>query len=201
MGKRAEQHEQRRLQLLQIALDQFITKGFYGTSTREISRIAGISSGLMFNYFSTKESLFEALVEIGCSKLVLEKQEEQEEQEQGSPLFILEKQITGLMSMIRDQPQAAKMFVFMAYASYNAAAISAKAGEMLAGHDLIKQCVPLIEEGQRLGEIRRGNPLALSIAFWCSVQGIAEEIALNPSRPLPEADWIVDILRAKEERE
>lgn len=194
MGKRAEQHEHRRLQLLQIALDQFITKGFHGTSTREISRIAGISSGLMFNYFGTKESLFEALVEIGCSKMVLEA----ESGEGGSPLVLLEKQVEGLLSLIAEKPQAAKMFFFMAYASYNAEAISPQAGALLARHNLIQQCVPLIEKGQRLGEIRAGNPAALSIAFWCSIQGIAQELALNPGNPLPEAGWLLDILRARE---
>lgn len=194
MGKRAQQHEERRLQLLQIGLDQFITKGFYGTTTREISRLAGISSGLMFNYFASKESLFEALVEIGCSKLVLEVDLN------SSPLQRFERQITDLLNMIEQHRPVAKMFVFMAYASYNAAKISQKAGDMLAAHDLIRDSVPLIEEGQRIGEIRPGNPQALSIAFWCSIQGIAEEIALNADSPVPQADWIMDILRRKGEQ-
>ncbi|MBD5487285.1 MAG: TetR/AcrR family transcriptional regulator [Lachnospiraceae bacterium] len=34
---------ERRKQLLSVALDEFITKGFYGTSTRSICRKAGIS--------------------------------------------------------------------------------------------------------------------------------------------------------------
>lgn len=194
MGKRAEQHEYRRQQLLQIALDQFITKGFYGTSTREISRIAGISSGLMFNYFSSKESLFEALVEIGCDKMVLETEAN------CSPLSIFERQIQGLLQMIECNRSAAKMFVFMGYASYNAANISQKANDLLLQHDIIRQSIPLIVEGQQLGEIKEGNPQALSIAFWCSIQGIAEEIAMNPNSPLPQADWIMDILRSKEEQ-
>lgn len=194
MGKRAEQHEYRRLQLLQIALDQFVTKGFYGTSTREISKIAGISSGLMFNYFKSKESLFEALVEIGCGKMVLEAKPG------CGTLEILEKQAQNLLNMIGSNHHAAKMFVFMGYASYNASKISQKSGELLSQHDLIRQSVPLIQEGQRLGDIRQGNPHALSIAFWCSIQGIAEEIALNENSPLPEAGWIMDILRSKRER-
>lgn len=193
MGKRAEQHEYRRQQLLQVALDQFITKGFYGTSTREISRIAGISSGLMFNYFESKKSLFETLVKIGCDKMILETSSE------CSPLEIFERQIQSLLQMLEGNPSAAKMFVFMGYASYNAAKISQKAGDLLAQHDIIRQSVPLIQEGQKLGEIRQGNPYALSIALWCSVQGIAEQIALNANSPIPQAVWITDMLRSKEE--
>jgi hypothetical protein len=60
--------------------------------------------------------------------------------------------------------------------------------------------MPLIQEGQQLGEIKEGNAQALSIALWCSIQGIAEEIAMNPNSPFPQADWIIDILRSKEEQ-
>ena len=42
--------DKRKKQLLQVALDVFIEKGYYGTSTREIARRAGVSSGLLFHY-------------------------------------------------------------------------------------------------------------------------------------------------------
>src|SRR5262249_44330819 len=39
------------------ALKLFAEKGFYNTSTRAISRKAGIAEGTLFNYFETKEDL------------------------------------------------------------------------------------------------------------------------------------------------
>ena len=64
-----------------------------------------------------------------------------------------------------------------------------------------KDLVPLIEQGQRNGTIRSGSPLALSTSFWTALQGSIEAYALNPDLPLPEAEWIVDIIRAKKENE
>ena len=174
---------------MQIALDQFIAKGYYGASTREICKIADISSGLMFYYFDSKKALYEALIEIGCSKMIFEPQQNI------SPLKIFERHLEDLFQLITSNKFAAKMFMFMGYAVYNAAQISQKAGELLAQHDIITHSVALIEKGQELGEIRAGNPLALSISFWCSIQGIAEAIALNPNNPVPNTEWILDILK------
>ncbi len=191
MGKRTDQKELRRQQILHIALNQFIMKGFYGTSTREISRIAGVSSGLMFHYFDSKEALYEALIERGCSKMVFEPPPGL------SPIEVFEQEARGALYRLANSMLSAKMFVFMGNAVYNAAQISPKAGEMLARHDIVRQSVPLIEKGQELGQIRPGDPLALSNAFWCSIQGVAEAVALDQGIPLPEVDWIVDILRSK----
>ena len=189
MGKRDEQKEYRRLQILQIALEQFIKKGFHGTSTREISKIAGVSSGLMFHYFDSKEALYEAIIESACGQMTLEYSEDD------SPIQIFEEKLKGALQMVSEHPVAAKVFLFMSSAAYNAADISPKAAETLARHDIVKQSIPLIEKGQKLGEIRSGNPHALSISFWCAIQGIAEELALNPNNPMPESDWIMDIIR------
>ncbi len=193
MGIRDEQHKQRKNQLLRIALDEFVAKGYYGTSTREISKIAGISSGLMFRYFDSKQALYEALLEIGCAGLVLEYAAED------SPIQILGKHMAKMLDMLKDDPFVAKMFVFMGDASYNAARISKKAGKMMERHDIIHQSIPLIQKGQQLGEIRAGDPHILSIAFWCALQGIAESIALHSDTLVPKAEWILDILRNREE--
>lgn len=192
MGIREEQYMQRKEQILQIALMEFIEKGYYGTSTREIAKIAGISSGLMFHYFNSKQELYETLIEIGCSELSLEYEEED------SPIGVLESSVTGIMQLVTQKSFAAKMFLFMGDASYSAAHISEKAGAMLAQHDIIRQSIPLIERGQKLGEIRSGDPHILSIVFWSSVQGVAEAVATQTDELKPKAEWIMDILRKKD---
>lgn len=60
---------ERKKQLLVIALNEFIAKGFYGTSTREICRKIGISSGLLFHYFPNKESIYLELIKIGTENM------------------------------------------------------------------------------------------------------------------------------------
>jgi AcrR family transcriptional regulator len=56
-GKRDENKEKTKQAILAAALKLFAEKGFYDTSTRAISRKAGIAEGTLFNYFETKEDL------------------------------------------------------------------------------------------------------------------------------------------------
>src|ERR1700760_1355591 len=56
-GKRSENKEKKKKAILAAALKLFAEKGFYKTSTRAISRKAGIAEGTLFNYFETKEDL------------------------------------------------------------------------------------------------------------------------------------------------
>jgi len=56
-GKRNENKEKTKQAILAAALKLFAEKGFYNTSTRAISRKAGIAEGTLFNYFETKEDL------------------------------------------------------------------------------------------------------------------------------------------------
>jgi AcrR family transcriptional regulator len=56
-GKRNENKEKTKRAILAAALKLFAEKGFYHTSTRAVSRKAGIAEGTLFNYFETKEDL------------------------------------------------------------------------------------------------------------------------------------------------
>lgn len=47
--------------IIGAALKLFTERGFYGTSTAQISREAGVATGTLFNYFSTKEDLINDL--------------------------------------------------------------------------------------------------------------------------------------------
>src|ERR1035438_3508240 len=56
-GKRLQNKEKTRRAILGAALGLFAQKGFYHTTTKAISRKAGIAEGTLFNYFETKEDL------------------------------------------------------------------------------------------------------------------------------------------------
>jgi AcrR family transcriptional regulator len=55
--KRDLNKEKTRQAILKAALDLFSRRGFQSTTTRDISRKAGIAEGTLFNYFRTKEDL------------------------------------------------------------------------------------------------------------------------------------------------
>ncbi|HVY68402.1 MAG TPA: TetR/AcrR family transcriptional regulator [Verrucomicrobiae bacterium] len=56
-GKRDENKAETKKRILAAALDLFSKKGFYQTTTKEISTKAKIAEGTLFNYFKTKEDL------------------------------------------------------------------------------------------------------------------------------------------------
>ncbi|HEX3625397.1 MAG TPA: TetR/AcrR family transcriptional regulator [Verrucomicrobiae bacterium] len=56
-GRRSENKKKTRQAILRAALELFASQGFYRTTTKAISRKAGIAEGTLFNYFRTKEDL------------------------------------------------------------------------------------------------------------------------------------------------
>ena len=61
-SKRQQQADARREQLLDVALDLFATRGFDATSTLQIATAAGVTQGLVFHYFGSKEGLLSAVL-------------------------------------------------------------------------------------------------------------------------------------------
>ena len=62
-NSRKSQMEKRRLVLLDTAISKFAEGGFAKTTVKDIAASAGISSGLLYHYFPSKEKLLEAAVE------------------------------------------------------------------------------------------------------------------------------------------
>ena len=58
--------ESRRQAILEIARDLFLTEGFTQTSMSLISQHLGGSKGTLYNYFTSKEALLEAIVTEQC---------------------------------------------------------------------------------------------------------------------------------------
>ena len=54
----------------QIAIAEFLDKGFRGASLRQIVRNAGVTTGAFYGYFSSKEALFTAIVEPHAAALM-----------------------------------------------------------------------------------------------------------------------------------
>src|SRR5580658_7465981 len=55
--------EDRRRQLIEIAIDLFSKKGFGGTTTREIAAAAGVTEAIIFRHFATKQDLYTAILD------------------------------------------------------------------------------------------------------------------------------------------
>ena len=55
--------EERREQILRVAMSLFSNHGFRGTTTKEIAHAAGVSEAMVFRHFATKEDLYAAILD------------------------------------------------------------------------------------------------------------------------------------------
>jgi len=191
MATRQEQKEKRKQEILYAALDLFVIKGYASTKISDIANKVNMSIGLLFHYFESKEKLYETLV---CLGLEGTKVPISQNYDHAIDFFI--NFTEQLLKFMNEKPSTSKMFWLMAEAQRSEGTpehIHAIALQV----NTIEQFIPIIESGQHEGTIREGNPVALSNAFWCSIQGICENYVFHPDVELPKADWIVDIVRKR----
>jgi len=185
------QREERRQQILDCSLDMFISRGYEATRIRDIAAALGISVGLFFNYFESKEAIYEELVKLGlsgpASVMALNT-------EDVDPLALFEQMAAAIFEALKTYSLTGKMFLLMAQAMRTESTPEG-VKRLIAGLDSVTPLVAVVRKGQALGEIKDGDPVALVLAFWGAVQGIAEGFAVHPELPLPESRWVVDIVR------
>jgi AcrR family transcriptional regulator len=69
MGTTTQQRfsaEDRKHQILGVATDLFASRGYEGTTTREIAKQANVNEAIIFRHFPTKEDLYWAVIEAKC---------------------------------------------------------------------------------------------------------------------------------------
>jgi AcrR family transcriptional regulator len=194
-NKREAQRLQRRQQILECALDRIVEGGFTAMRIRDIAEKLGISTGLFFNYFESKEQVYEELVKIGLSgpRMVMGLNDGGLQ-----PIGLFEKMAETILDALQRDAFTGKVFLLMAHATRSSDAPEGVKA-LLRDFDPVSPLVDVVRNGQALGQIKRGDPAALLAAYWGAVQGIAENYAVSGGFPCPEASWIADILRARPE--
>lgn len=192
MNQREQQKENRRRQILGVSLDLFVRHGYTGTSTRDISRRIGISSGLMFHYFESKEQLYIALMSTasGSVKMIGEYAKMPMR-----PLELFREITDSILLYFQVSPTMPKLFLLIRqafYADYLTREMKAVVSQM----NILDKLVPIVKAGQKTGEIRKGDPKALALCYFSLIEGAAESAVCSPGAPLPDPGWIVDMLKA-----
>lgn len=184
------QRDTRREQIVAAGLELFVRRGYAATRISDIAEAASMSTGLLFHYFESKQSLYEELIQAALGRAAAAT----EPTPSADPLGYFERLAATVIDALRMSASAAQMFVLVSRADADA----------VLGHDLIanatrstlRRTADVVRLGQQAGVIRGGDALALATAFWGALQGIAQ-LAVAQSKPAyPEADWIVDMLRA-----
>lgn len=193
MLSRDEQKEQRRQLIIEKALELFAKRGYSDTKIGDIAKAADMSVGLMFHYFESKEQLYEELVKMGAEGTNAPQKMDFE-----NPLDFFRTFLDSLFTYAKEQPWVFYMFVLMSQAR-RSEGIPQHIRDIALSVSQVEQSAEIIKAGQQYGYFREGDPYALSFAFWSSVQGIMEQLAVSPEMlengQFPETDWIIDIIR------
>jgi TetR/AcrR family transcriptional regulator len=189
---RTEQSLETRRRLLEVSLRLFVHKGYAGTTVRDVAEKAGVSVGLMFHYFPSKQAILEehgrALRDgIGAVAKQLEIGTQ--------PLQTFAAIAGMILESLRDE-HTRNLFL-LANQVLLLESIPTSVKQMVSTTSSIEASVPLIVSGQGRKEIKQGDPLALAVAFWGALQGIAEVLVWYPTPSIPSTDDVLDILRAK----
>ncbi|PLR66191.1 TetR/AcrR family transcriptional regulator [Bacillus sp. UMB0893] len=181
--------EERREQIKQAAISVFARRGIEGTKMSMIAEEAGVSQGLFYRYFKSKEELFTTLVQ----ELMDEARKEIEfiHLLPGTPF----EQIRTLTeNMLDEKHKHAFMLIEHARKSEKVPEKVAMELEQHSSNGLINMLIPIFVKGQEAGEFSEGDPRELLYWYFHIISSLIMQDPGNEGYGLPSADVLMRIL-------
>ncbi len=196
MPRTKEQFEEMRIstrdKIQSAAMQLFVQKGFGSTNVQEIADVAGISIGLLYRHYRTKEELFNELVEFSISgiKIVMDLFEQDY-----SPKELIEKFVNEVYDDMINGEELANLLILMTQSFFSGGS-NVKQNEIVKlDTNMLYTTANLIKRGQELGEFRQGNPYEFAEFFYSSIQGLAMmKIVLKENFIMPSPSVITAFL-------
>jgi AcrR family transcriptional regulator len=186
--------QEQRATILKAARNVFARKGKTATIA-DIASEAGISQGLAYRYFASKEELFATLVkqatESGGGPA------ERIQQIQGTPGMRLELLVSYILEDRRSNPGVSQLL----YQILTDDSAPNELKQVVMGNGKVIQDImrQLIIEGQATGEILRDDPDQLMVALLACFDGLMKRSALlepaDNQKHFPDAKIILRMLR------
>lgn len=183
--------DERREQILSAALKVFATRGFAATKISDIIAKGGMSHGLVYHYFKSKEEIFFALVSravsVAAQSLLMV------DALPISPLEKVRQTATNILRGIDEGEDSSYYFMIVVHA----ALIDLEDKEKyLAESDVpVNTMVKILKQGQQEDEIREGDPLEMAIMFFAAIQGVAIYKLSMPFFKLPNPELLVSMVK------
>ena len=190
--------ERQRANILDAALRVFARSG-PSASMSEIAEAAGVSQGLAYRYFASKEEIYYALVaramqgglpEVEISRMTT-----------GRPWERLEALLARIVNARREQPEFFQLLYHVLSDDDAPTELRAQMNER--GTFLATELHKLIVEGQAAGEIAQGDPYQLVVALLAYLDGLTRFSLSDPQRfkeHFPEVRIVMRIFRPEPDR-
>lgn len=161
--------EDTRQKIETVALSLFARKGL-SVTVDEIAREAGISKGLLYNHYPSKDALIVEFVRRATntsSRFI------KEITDGDAPAAVKIQQITSMMcQMFSDNSIAIDFFMFMEQVDMSGFSVPEEVRYSADLPNPIEILAHIIEQGQSEGSIVNGDALQLSTVYWAAFQGL-----------------------------
>lgn len=173
--------DERREKILSSALSLFITKGLAATKISDIAERTGMSQGLVYHYFKSKEEIFIFLIDSAMQKmneaaLNLEK----------LPVSAKEKIVLAIDGLFKGFETNAhtSSYYFLITQTALSEANPQEAREIIRNQNDVKYNVMtrIFEEGQRDGTVKKFASREMVTLFFSSINGLALNKAIYGDR-------------------
>ncbi|MFC6332038.1 TetR/AcrR family transcriptional regulator [Paenibacillus septentrionalis] len=191
MPRTPEQYEAMRLatrtKIEKAAMRLFVRQGYGSTNVQHIADAAGVSTGLLYRHYKTKDQLFEKLVQFaisGLEGLIVRFQSRDEPAEE------LARFADEVYLDLSSGDDLAHLLLLMTQSFFSTETDGRQAALKQINSDLLQATAGLIVQGQIQGKLREGNAFEMAQYFFSSIQGLAtmkvllEEQFSMPSRSL-----------------
>lgn len=177
LSKQKERFESMRAEatekILFSATKLFAQKTFFKTTMQDIADGAGVSKGLAYRYFSSKEEIMNHLIELSVpsfediSSLLKQDKDEKE---------LLIETTSLLLHGLKNDPSTAEAFQILSQIdsfSENELSSDVRIRYEKSLRNLITNFAGVIESGQQKGYFMAGNPQELALFYYSMYQGVA----------------------------
>jgi len=190
--------DERREKILSCARRLFAARGLAATKITDIAADAGMSQGLLYHYFVSKEEIFteivrEAFVKMNAAARALEE----------LPLPPREKIRMALIQLLRsiEESEDFTNTVLLNAQAGISDATPAEAQAIIRAESDVPYAViaRILREGQRDGSIKPYDAEELSMVFWTTIKGLALHKAVNGAAfKAPDARILASIFFSEE---
>jgi len=200
MPRTKEQFEEMRnatrAKIQSAAMQLFAQQGFGMTNVQEIADQAGISIGLLYRHYKTKDELFHELAEFAVAGLarVAERFESD-----GSPSVLISSFVQEIYEDMVSGDDLANLMILMSQSYHSIGGTIERQNDVVTVNtNLIMATSKLIKRGQELGEFAAGDSYEMAMFFFACIQGLAEmKVKMKDDFVMPSTSILTAFLFSK----
>ncbi|MFC5648166.1 TetR/AcrR family transcriptional regulator [Paenibacillus solisilvae] len=149
--KREQKKEQTRIRIKEAALSLFAEQGFETTTIEQIAKLAGVAKGTFFNYFTSKDELICDLQGVFVMNEIVKLKDK--------PGPLIPRMQVVVFSLVQQFPLNKPVTRALFQAIFRSGPALERHNKLL--NELMNVLIPLIEQGQENGELRKDMPAAM----------------------------------------